>query len=57
MPGTMSAYSTGDAKSGYRTPQRATTVIATFDHHQVTRTEVLRSARKIMDGMVFEPNV
>ena len=34
-------------------PSGATTVIATLENHQVTRTEVLRTARKIMDGMVF----
>jgi len=28
-------------------------VIATLENHQVTRAEVLRTARKIMDGMVF----
>ena len=45
---------TGDAKSlVIEHPSGATTVIATFDHHQVTRTEVLRTARKILDGMVF----
>ena len=45
---------TGDAKSlDIEHPSGATTVIATLDHHQVTRAEVLRTARKIMDGMVF----
>lgn len=34
-------------------PSGATTVIATFEKHQVNRTEVLRTARKIMDGVVF----
>jgi 4-oxalomesaconate tautomerase len=44
----------GDAKSlDIEHPSGATTVIATLDHHQVTRAEVLRTARKIMDGMVF----
>ena len=45
---------TGHAKSlDIEHPSGATTVIATLDHHQVTRAEVLRTARKIMDGMVF----
>lgn len=45
---------TGDAKSlDIEHPSGATTVIATLDHHQVTRAEVLRTARKIMDGIVF----
>ena len=45
---------TGDIKSlDIEHPSGATTVIATLDHHQVTRAEVLRTARKIMDGMVF----
>jgi 4-oxalomesaconate tautomerase len=45
---------TGDAKSlDIEHPSGATTVIATLDQHQVTRAEVLRTARKIMDGMVF----
>jgi len=45
---------TGDAKLlDIEHPSGATTVIATLDHHQVTRAEVLRTARKIMDGMVF----
>lgn len=34
-------------------PSGATRVIATLENHQITRTEVLRTARKIMDGMVF----
>jgi len=34
-------------------PSGATTVIATLEHDQVIRTEVLRTARKIMDGIVF----
>jgi 4-oxalomesaconate tautomerase len=45
---------TGGAKSlDIEHPSGATTVIATLDQHQVTRAEVLRTARKIMDGMVF----
>lgn len=45
---------TGNAKSlDIEHPSGATTVIATLDHHQVTRAEVLRTARKIMDGIVF----
>ena len=45
---------TGNAKSlDIEHPSGATTVIATLDHHQVTRAEVLRTARKIMDGLVF----
>jgi 4-oxalomesaconate tautomerase len=34
-------------------PSGATTVIATLKHDQVIRAEVLRTARKIMDGLVF----
>ena len=34
-------------------PSGATTVIATLEHEQVIRAEVLRTARKIMDGLVF----
>ena len=45
---------TGHAKSlDIEHPSGATTVIATLEHHQVTRAEVLRTARKIMDGIVF----
>ena len=45
---------TGNTKSlDIEHPSGATTVIATLENHQVTRTEVLRTARKIMDGMVF----
>ena len=45
---------TGNAKSlDIEHPSGATTVIATLEHHQVIRAEVLRTARKIMDGMVF----
>ena len=45
---------TGDTKSlDIEHPSGATTVIATLDHQQVIRAEVLRTARKIMDGMVF----
>ena len=45
---------TGDVKSlDIEHPSGATTVIATFEKHQVNRTEVLRTARKIMDGVVF----
>ena len=34
-------------------PSGATTVIVTLEHDQVIRAEVLRTARKIMDGLVF----
>ena len=45
---------TGDVKSlDIEHPSGAATVIATLDHDQVIRAEVLRTARKIMDGMVF----
>ena len=45
---------TGNSKSlDIEHPSGATTVIATLEHDQVIRTEVLRTARKIMDGMVF----
>jgi 4-oxalomesaconate tautomerase len=45
---------TGDLKSlDIEHPSGATTVIATLEHEQVIRAEVLRTARKIMDGMVF----
>ena len=45
---------TGDVKSlDIEHPSGATTVIATLEHEQVIRAEVLRTARKIMDGLVF----
>ena len=45
---------TGDVKSlDIEHPSGATTVIATLEHDQVIRAEVLRTARKIMDGLVF----
>jgi 4-oxalomesaconate tautomerase len=45
---------TGNAKSlDIEHPSGATTVIATLNNQQVTRAEVLRTARKIMAGMVF----
>ena len=45
---------TGDLKSlDIEHPSGATTVIATLEHEQVIRAEVLRTARKIMDGVVF----
>ena len=44
----------GHAKSlDIEHPSGATTVIATLNNHQVTRAEVLRTARKIMDGLAF----
>ena len=45
---------TGDVKSlDIEHPSGATTVIATLEHDQVIRAEVLNTARKIMDGLVF----
>ena len=45
---------TGNTKSlDIEHPSGATTVIATLENHQVTRTEVLRTARKILDGKAF----
>ena len=45
---------TGDVKSlDIEHPSGATTVIVTLEHEQVIRAEVLRTARKIMDGLVF----
>ena len=45
---------TGDAKSlDIEHPSGVTTVIATLNNHQVTRAEVLRTARKILDGKAF----
>ena len=45
---------TGDVKSlDIEHPSGSTTVIATLEHDKVIRAEVLRTARKIMDGMVF----
>lgn len=38
-------------------PSGATTVIATLEHDQVNRAEVLRTARKIMDGVVFTSTI
>ncbi|NCX91535.1 MAG: 4-oxalomesaconate tautomerase, partial [Rhodobacteraceae bacterium] len=49
---------TGNAKSlDIEHPSGATTVIATLEHDQVIRTEVLRTARKIMDGVVFTSTI
>ena len=45
---------TGNTKSlDIEHPSGATTVIATLENHQVTRTEILRTARKILDGKAF----
>lgn len=45
---------TGDVRSlDIEHPSGATTVIATLEHEQVIRAEILRTARKIMDGLVF----
>ena len=45
---------TGNTKSlDIEHPSGATTVIATLENHQVTRAEVMRTARKILDGKAF----